>query len=93
MNEQLSAEEREALDNLLDHIYEYGTAAEGITRLAQKLCDASRRHVEPCSISKARSTWIEVCNEAGGLLDHASQKKYIILSEEHCIRIGKALGL
>jgi hypothetical protein len=32
----LTPRERQALDNLLDYIYEHGTAAEGVTRLAQQ---------------------------------------------------------
>lgn len=38
----LGPAERAALDALLDHIYEYGTAAEGVLERAAKLCQAAR---------------------------------------------------
>lgn len=41
-SEGLGPEEREKLVALLDHIYEYGTAAEGVLRLAAQLCQAVR---------------------------------------------------
>lgn len=38
----LGPEERARLDALLDHIYEHGTAAEGVLRMAAQLCEAAR---------------------------------------------------
>jgi hypothetical protein len=41
-NVELGPDERAKLDALLDHIYEYGTTAEGVLRLAAQLCQAAR---------------------------------------------------
>lgn len=41
-NAELGPDERAKLDALLDHIHEYGTAAEGVLRLASQLCQAAR---------------------------------------------------
>jgi hypothetical protein len=42
LSDELGPDERAKLDALLDHIYEYGTAAEGVLRLAADLCQSSR---------------------------------------------------
>ena len=39
----LGPEERAKLDALLDHIYEYGTTAEGVANLAAQLCLTARK--------------------------------------------------
>lgn len=44
----LGPDERAKLDALLDHIYEYGTAAEGVTRRAADLCAAARAAARDC---------------------------------------------
>lgn len=44
----LGPDERAKLDALLDHIYEYGTTAEGVTRRAADLCAAARAAARDC---------------------------------------------
>jgi len=52
---ELGPDERAKLDALLDHIYEYGTAAEGVLRLAADLCQSSR--------AVERERWREVTRD------------------------------
>lgn len=47
-NYELGHDERAALDALLDHIYEYGTLAEGVSRRAVILCSAARAAALDC---------------------------------------------
>ena len=42
LSDQLGPEERAKLDALLDHIYEYGTTAEGVLLRAAQLCQAAK---------------------------------------------------
>ena len=55
LSDQLGPEERAKLDALLDHIYEYGTTAEGVLLRAAQLCQAAK--------AKERERCAKLCDE------------------------------
>jgi hypothetical protein len=56
LTDGLGPDERAALDALLDHIYEYGTNAEGVLSLAARLCAAAK------AVERARC--VKACRSA-----------------------------
>jgi hypothetical protein len=82
-SDELGPDERAKLDALLDHIYEYGTMAEGVLRLAAKLCETSR--------AAERERCAKLCDSLGGDIDERDpdEAKLAANSLADAIRTGK----
>lgn len=80
-----------ALDDLLDHIYEYGTAAEGVMQRAEALCRAAidadramRAQAAPAAVAVPSDAVAYIDIGAGGYLDLGSD-----LSDEALMKLPK----
>lgn len=62
----LGPAERQALDALLDHIYEYGTTAEGVLKRAATLCQAARADERERCVRILEAYRVPVGNSAAG---------------------------
>ena len=81
--DSLGKTERDRLDDLLDHIYEYGTSSEGVSKLAARLCLAARKEErEACIKALAMRCEFYALNT-----DDESEN---VVSE--CIHIIKGMG-
>ena len=56
LTDGLGPEERAKLDALIDHIYEYGTSAEGVMSLAAQLCLTAHK-IERERCADAANRW------------------------------------
>jgi hypothetical protein len=75
------------LDALLDHIYEYGTNAEGVIRRARALCDAYAR----AAVLAERERCAKVCEAEAESLGSGGKRDAAALCCASAIRAGTTI--